>query len=101
MEDELAALGLGDWGGDGDLSPAFIRRMRLVLAEALDLRRVERIDLGAALALVLQRDLSSKAKQRVEASLERRIACDLAFDVRMTRPSRVRTNLSARRARLN
>jgi hypothetical protein len=40
-------------------------------------------------------------EQRTKAILKRRVALDLGLMSRMMRPSRVRRNLSSRRARLN
>ena len=52
MGDELAALGVADRGGDGDLDAELIRPVGLALADAFDFRCVQRIDLGPALALL-------------------------------------------------
>jgi hypothetical protein len=46
--DELTALGVPQRGGDGDLEPELVRPMRLALADAFDLQRMQRIDLGTA-----------------------------------------------------
>jgi hypothetical protein len=63
---------------------------------------VQRVDLGPALALLLEANPQREIEQRAKAILERGIALDLARRMsRMTRPSRVRRNLSSRRARLN
>src|SRR5262249_51935847 len=53
MGDELAALGAIERGGKRDLDAEFVRPMRLALADALDLGRVQRIDLPPALMLAL------------------------------------------------
>ncbi len=52
VERELAALGRGHRCGDRDLATELIGRSRLALADAFDLGRVQRVDLGAALALL-------------------------------------------------
>src|SRR5476651_1731837 len=51
--DELATSGMTERGGDGDLDAELIGAMRLALADAFDLRRVQRIDLRPALVLAL------------------------------------------------
>ena len=63
------------------LAAELIRRAGLALADALDLGRMQRIDLGAALALVLAAHPLRQGKQRGEARFQRRIAVDLAADV--------------------
>ena len=57
MEDELAALAPFVGGGERNLDAELIRRSRLSLADALGLRRVPRVELPAALALLLAADL--------------------------------------------
>jgi hypothetical protein len=41
MGDELAALGVCHCGGDGDLDTELVGAVRLALADALHLRRVQ------------------------------------------------------------
>ena len=53
----------------------------LALADALDLGRMQRIDLGAALAMVLVAHLVGQIEQRGEARFQLRVAFDLAADV--------------------
>jgi hypothetical protein len=53
MGDELPAGGMFHRGGDADLDPELVRPVRFALADALDLWRVQRIDLAAALAALL------------------------------------------------
>lgn len=77
-------------GDDGRLDAEFVRRGGLALADALDLRGVEGIKLPAALALLLRADLRSPAKREGERLLERGLAFDLAGDVAVIRPSRLR-----------
>jgi hypothetical protein len=55
MEHELSALRGRHGGGDTDPAAELVRRTGFPLADALDLRRVQRIDLGAALMLILVR----------------------------------------------
>ena len=50
-------------------------------ADALDLGRVQRIDLAAALTLILEAHLDRQIEQGLEASLELAIALDPATDV--------------------
>jgi len=50
MGDELPAGGMFHRGGDADLDPELVRPVRFALADALDLWRVQGIDLAAALA---------------------------------------------------
>ena len=53
MGDELPAGGMFHRGGDAHLDPELVRPMCFVLADALDLWRVQGIDLVAALAALL------------------------------------------------
>ena len=53
MGDELTAGGMLHGGGDAHLDAELIRLVRLALADALHLRRVQGIDLAAALAALL------------------------------------------------
>jgi hypothetical protein len=65
---------------------------------------VQRVDLGAALTLLLMANQVGEIEQRTKAIPKRRGALDLASDVTddaAKPPSRVRRNLSSRRARLN
>ena len=61
MGDELAALGVADRGGDGDLNAEFVRPMGLTLADAFDFRRMQGIDLQPVLTLLL---LAHAARQQ-------------------------------------
>jgi hypothetical protein len=56
MGHELAALGATGSRGDTDLDPELIRPMRLTLADAIHLRRMQGIDLGSELTLILSQD---------------------------------------------
>jgi hypothetical protein len=61
---------------------------------------VQHIHFGATLAVILETQPHRQDKQVGKALLERRVAI-LRPISRITRPNRVRRNLSARRARLN
>src|SRR5579862_5192840 len=56
MGDELTALGAMDGRGQRDLHAELVGAMRLALADAFDLRRVQRINLPAALVSALFAD---------------------------------------------
>jgi hypothetical protein len=101
VQHKLAAFGLGGRGRHRHLAAELIRRPGFPLADAFDLRRVQRINLGAALPVILETHPHRQGEQVGKALRERLIARDLAPDMRITRPSRMRRNLSARRARLN
>src|SRR5258707_655239 len=81
MEDKLAAPGLGRRRRHRDLASELIGSPRLARADAFDLGRVQRIDLGATLAVVLEADTQGKIEQRAAAALQLGIAVDLAADV--------------------
>src|SRR5471032_606862 len=53
VSDELAALGMMQRRGDGNLDAELIRAMRLTFANAFDLGRMQRINLRPALVLTL------------------------------------------------
>jgi hypothetical protein len=63
------------------VSAEFVRRPGLPLADAFDLRGVQRIDLGAALPVILKTHLHRQREPVGEAFLERLVAGDLAPDV--------------------
>jgi hypothetical protein len=77
----LAAPGRRGGRCDGDLAAELIGRAGLALTDAFDLGRVQRIDLGATLAVILQADLAGETEQRAETRLESIVAVDLAADV--------------------
>ena len=81
MGDELAALAALEGGGDADLDAELVGLVRLALADALDLGRVQAVDLGAALAAFLIAHPPRQAQQPGERGLERGIAVDLAGNV--------------------
>ena len=81
MEHELSTLRGRHGGGDTDLAAELVRRAGFALADALDLRRMQRIDLGAALMLILAAHPLRQIEQRAEARFQHRIAINLAADV--------------------
>src|SRR5450432_1743520 len=81
MGDELAALGMADGGGDGDLDAELVRSVGLPLADAFDFRRVQGIDLGPALALLLLAHAPRQHQHLCERCFVPAIALDLATDV--------------------
>jgi hypothetical protein len=72
--------------------------VRFALADALDLWRVQGIDLAAALAALLFQHAPGQEQRRYECFLQIFISDDLPLDVRMTRPRYLR---KPRLARLN
>ena len=81
QQHELPASGRGDRRGNRDLAAEFVRRPRLATADALDLRRMQRVDLRPALVLLLMANPQRKVEQRAKAIFERSIALDLAANV--------------------
>ena len=81
VEDELAALRLRHRGGDADLAAELVRRPRLAFADALDLRRMQGIDLAPALAPVLVADPLGQPQQRREGPAQALVVGGLARDV--------------------
>jgi len=81
VEHELTALGRGCRRRDRDLAAEFVRRPRLAFADAFDLGRVQRVDLGAALAMILEADLEGEVEQWAEAAVELGPAVEGAADV--------------------
>jgi hypothetical protein len=81
VQHELPALRLGHRGGDRDLAAELVGCSRLAFADALDLRRVQGVDLAAALPLVLGQHPVRKHQQRPEPGFHRLVAGDLALDV--------------------
>ena len=81
VQHELPALGRGDRGDNRDLAAELVGRPGLAFADAFHLGRVQRVDLGPALALLLKADPPGEIEQRAEAVLERGIALDLAADI--------------------
>ena len=102
VEHELAALGLRDRGRHADLAAELVGRPGLALADALDLRRMQAVELPAALALT-----SAGEPGRHADSGTAKTACSSASPAvlrrmsRITRPSRVRRKRTSRLKRLN
>ena len=66
---------------DGGFDPELVPRIRLALADTFDLRGVERIELPAALALLLGADLIGTRERPFENCFEVRLAGDPAADI--------------------
>src|SRR5580700_2714153 len=81
MGHELAAFRAMSGRGDTDLYPEFVRPMRLALADALHFRRVQGIDLGSALTLILRQHAPGEAQRPGEDFFELGIAVDAPPDV--------------------
>ena len=67
--------------GERDLDAELVRAMRLALADAFDLGRVQRIDLLSALMLALLAHPAGEHERMGEGALQRGVALDLAHDV--------------------
>lgn len=81
MGDELATLRAAYRSGNGDFDAELVRPVRLALADALDLRRVQGIDLRPALTLLLLVDAPRQRQQLCERCFEPAVTVDLAADV--------------------
>src|SRR5262249_36040936 len=81
VKHELPALGRGDRSGNRDLATELVRRARLASADALDLGRVQRVDLWPALTLLLMANPQREIEQRAKAVFERCVALDLAANI--------------------
>src|SRR5262245_54642318 len=81
VQHELTASGAGVGGDDRGFDAELVGRAGLALADALDLWSVERIELPAALALLLGADLVGLHQRPLEGGLEIGLAGDLAADV--------------------
>ena len=81
VQHKLAAFGFGDRGRHRDLATKLVGRPCLALADAFDLGGVQRIDLGAALPVILQTHPHRQGEQVGKALLEQLVAGDLAADV--------------------
>ena len=102
VEHELATLGLGHGCGDRDLAAEFVGRPGLAFADALDLGGVQAVELPAALALLLMAHLIGPGRagwRRSGSAPDRPWSC--AGCRGLSRPRRVRRNLSSRLWRLN
>ncbi len=81
VQHELPTFGRGDRSDNRDLAAEFVRRPGLAFADALHLGGVQRIDLGAALTLLLMTNPQRQIEQRAKAVLKRAIVLDLAADI--------------------
>src|SRR5499433_3987177 len=81
MGHELAAFRAMSGRGDTDLYPELVWPMRLALADALHFRRVQGIDLGSALTLILRQHAPGEAQRLGEDLFELGIAVDASPDV--------------------
>ena len=81
MSDEPTAGGAAIGRRDADLAAELVGLVRLAFADALDLGRVQRIDLGQGIAPLLMIDPPSQAQGLAEGLLQLRIALDLALHV--------------------
>jgi hypothetical protein len=81
MGDELTALAVLESGGNADLDAELVRFVRLALADALHLGRVQAVDLGTALSALLSTHPPRQAQQPGEFGFEPGIAArsDLAI----------------------
>ena len=70
VQHELPAFGCGDRGDDRDLAAELVGCPGLAFADTLHLGGVQRIDLGAALALLLMTNPQRQIEQRAKAVLE-------------------------------
>ena len=78
MGDELPAGGMFHRGGDAHLGPELVRP---ALTDALDLWRVQGIDLAAALTALLFQHAPGQEQRRYECFLQIFIPDDLPLDV--------------------
>ena len=86
MGDKLPAGGMLDRGGDADLDAELVGPVRLALADALDLRRVQGIDLATALAALLLQHRRARNSGRTNASRRSSFPTMRRSMSRMTRP---------------
>ena len=81
MGDELAAFGVVERRGDGDLDTELVGSVRFPLADALDLGRMQRIDLLAPLVLALVAHREGQRQRPSEDVFQTRAAFGLAHQV--------------------
>jgi hypothetical protein len=81
VQHKLAPFGLGDRGRHRDLAAELVRRPGLPLADAFDLWRVQRVDLGAALPVILKTHPHRQGEQVGKAFLEGLVVRDLTPDI--------------------
>src|ERR1700730_9801197 len=98
MGNELAAGGMLHWRRDADLDAELVGLMRLALADTLDLRRMQRIDLGSALMAILGQHAARQAQFASKNLFQSLVACDPPPDI-ADHPTKVGFELAL--ARLN
>src|SRR6516164_7626035 len=81
MGDKLPAGGMLHRGGDAHFDTEFVRPVRFALADALDLWRVQGIDLAAALAALLFQHAPGQEQRPYERFPQIFIPDDAPFDV--------------------
>src|SRR5580693_3598003 len=81
MGHKLAAFRAMSGRGDTDLYPELVWPMRLALADALHFRRLQGIDLGSALTLILRQHAPREAQRLGEDFFQLGIAVDASPDV--------------------
>jgi len=81
MGDKLPAGGMLHRGGDAHFDTEFVRPVRFALADALDLWRVQRIDLAAALAALLLQHAPGQEQRPYERFPQIFIPDDAPLDV--------------------
>ena len=96
MQHELSARRAGIGGDDRDLDAELVGRAGLALADALDLRGVEGIELPTALALALGADLRGPRELALEGRLDGFVPAILRRMSRISRPRRVRRKRTSR-----
>src|SRR5438270_13370513 len=81
VQHELAAFGFCRRGGDRHFAAELIGRPSFAFADALDLGGMQRINLGAALALILKAHPHRQGEKMGEALTQRLVVADLAADM--------------------
>ncbi len=81
VQDERAALAAFVGGGERDFDAELIGFVGLALTDVRGSGRMPRVQLPAALALLLAADLRGPANRNSEDLLQRSVAVDLAPDV--------------------
>ena len=74
MDGELAALAAFERRRDAHFDAKFVGLVRLAFADAFDLRGVQTVDFGAALAALLSKDAARQCQQAGELGLQPRLA---------------------------
>src|SRR5260221_5577937 len=83
MGDELAAGGMLHGGGDAHLDAELVGPVRLALTDALDLRRVQGIDLAAALEALLFQHAPGQEQRSHERLPQKLISDDVTNQRRL------------------